>query len=63
MRTLLWIFFLATMLGVSACAGIGQRQTETIDIAQVNAVEHVAAQQGVKVIWIHYPQKRVRVTE
>ncbi len=49
-------------LFLSACATspFGATQTET-DYAKIAAIERAAARNGVNVIWIQYPQKKVTV--
>jgi outer membrane lipoprotein SlyB len=62
MKTLSSLAFVGALsLGLGGCATgnwFSSTGTEN-DYAKVAAIEHVATHQGVRVIWINYPQKKV----
>lgn len=62
LNKLLLASMLVSSLGLGGCASVHSdvavEQNTNIDSMQVAAIEHVAKERGVKVYWLHYPQKQ-----
>ena len=55
--TILRYALLGSTLALGACAALPPSATgdDVIDTAYVNAVNHVAQQRGLQVVWMRYP--------
>lgn len=61
-RKLLLANMLVSMIGLGGCASVKSDvaldENSNVDSIKVAAIEHVAKERGVKVYWLHYPQKQ-----